>query len=181
MSRLARPYLRQLWKLTATWVDNSKYWRLNLDNCRGPLGVQIVNSDELTEDQLAAISEVSESVTGNGRNFKFKLHDWQAARDCIERGLPASPQEHRLLICRALIEYETGDFKQGEAYLENFLEVMRSVGPMPTPAYVFPIMVLPMIARITGSVNRLEVAEAAAEATLSASDTNSDTCCDSFL
>ena len=112
-------------------MDNSEYWQLNLEDCRRPLGVRIDNSDGLAEDRLAAISEASESVAGNGR----------AARDCIERGLSVSPQGHRLLICRALIEYETGDFKQGEAYLENFLELMRPVGPRPTPAYVFPTMV----------------------------------------
>ena len=93
--------------------------------------------------------------------------DWQAARDCIERGLSVSPQEHRLLFCRALIEYEKGDFKKGDDYLGNLLEVMPAVGARPTPAYVFPIMVLPMIARIPGSLDRLEIAEKAGDTILS--------------
>lgn len=45
----------------------------------GPSGVKLKSSDEMTPDQLAAVSEVSESVTKDGGTIKFKLHDKHAA------------------------------------------------------------------------------------------------------
>ncbi len=41
----------------------------------GPGGVKLKESDELTDDQLACVSEVSETVTKDGGSKRFKLHD----------------------------------------------------------------------------------------------------------
>jgi len=45
----------------------------------GPEGVRLKDSGELTREQLAAISEVSETETKDGGSTRFKLHDKRAA------------------------------------------------------------------------------------------------------
>ena len=61
-----------------------------------------------------------------------------------------------------------GDFRQGEAYLERLLEVLRLTEPGPTLEHGLVAAVIPVIARITGVADRSDVAEAAAETVLSA-------------
>lgn len=39
----------------------------------GPEGVKLIDSEELSEDDSPAVTEVSESFTENGRTLKFKL------------------------------------------------------------------------------------------------------------
>jgi tetratricopeptide (TPR) repeat protein len=92
---------------------------------------------------------------------------WQAALDLSDRGLAVSPRETRQLALRTLLEYELGNFSQGEAYLDRLLETMRLTPPGPGLAYVFPAFMIPLVARITGVPNWLEVAEAAAGTVLS--------------
>ena len=62
-----------------------------------------------------------------------------------------------------------GDFTQGEVYLEQLLDVMRQTPPGPVHSYAYPAMVIPLVARMTGVVDRLDVARAAAETVLSSS------------
>ena len=45
----------------------------------GPNGVKLRASDELTEDQAAAVSEVSESVSATGGSLRLKTHDKMGA------------------------------------------------------------------------------------------------------
>ncbi len=47
-----------------------------------------------------------------------------------------------LLGCPALLEYEVGEFSQGEHYLEQQLEVMHQTMPGPTAEYAPSSMVL---------------------------------------
>ncbi|MFQ6026479.1 MAG: tetratricopeptide repeat protein, partial [Dehalococcoidia bacterium] len=93
--------------------------------------------------------------------------DWQAARESIDRGLALSPMDARLLCVGGLLEYQAGDFEQGEAYLERFLEALRSVAVGPSSEYGFAAGLMPLIGRITGSPYRSEIAESAAQAVLS--------------
>ncbi len=51
----------------------------------GPGGVKLKDSDDLTRDQMAAISEVREARTGRHRTFQLKLHDKKAALDSLAR------------------------------------------------------------------------------------------------
>ena len=68
-----------------------------------------------------------------------------------------------------LIDYEVGDFAEGEALLERHLEAMRGTPSMASSEYVAPIMTIPMITRITGIVDhRADIAKEAGEAHLSA-------------
>ena len=93
--------------------------------------------------------------------------DWKAAREFSDRGLAVSSRDWRLLWTRALLEYEVGDFGQGGAHLERLLEVARLSPSGPIIEYALMAYVIPLAARITGVVDRFDVAETAAEAVLS--------------
>jgi tetratricopeptide (TPR) repeat protein len=71
-----------------------------------------------------------------------------AAREFSDRGLELSPMDPRLLAPRALLEYELGDFAEGETYLNRFLEAVRMAGPGTTSEYATPSIVIPLITRI---------------------------------
>ncbi len=78
-----------------------------------------------------------------------------------------SPREPRILGRRTILEYESGDFNQGEAYLERLLEAMRLTEPGPALVYGHAAIVIPLVARITGARNRFDVAHDAAVTVLS--------------
>ena len=92
--------------------------------------------------------------------------DWKAGREYSDRGLEVS-LEPGLLGTRALLEHETGETTQGEIYLERLLEAMHQAGPDQLGACGWISKTIAAIARITGVPDRLEIAEAAAEAVLS--------------
>ena len=94
--------------------------------------------------------------------------DWRAARDFIDQGfLAGSSEDTRLLLFRTMLEYEVGDFLQGKDYLERLLEVMHLTPPGPVLEYSAPVIVIALAARITGTLDRLDDAERAAEIVLS--------------
>jgi DNA-binding CsgD family transcriptional regulator len=72
-----------------------------------------------------------------------------------------------LLGDRVLLEYEVGDFGQGEAYLERFLATMPPAAARPGSQYASPAVTIPWIARITGVLDRLDIAETAAQTVVS--------------
>ena len=92
--------------------------------------------------------------------------DWKAGREYSDRGLEMSPLNQQPLFPRILLEYETGEFAQGEVYLERLLETMRQAGPDQLGTSERVSMVIAAISRITGVLDRVEIAEAAAEAVL---------------
>ena len=94
---------------------------------------------------------------------------WQAGRDFSERGLAVLPSDSRLLFTRVLLEYQVGDFSQGNVFLERLLEAMRLNAPGPSLPYAYPAIVIPMVARVTGVLDRLDVAKEAADFVLSSS------------
>ncbi len=64
----------------------------------GPGGVKLKDSDGLTRDQMAAISEVKETKAGYHKIFQLKLHDKKAALDSLARWagiekMPKPPDE----------------------------------------------------------------------------------------
>jgi DNA-binding CsgD family transcriptional regulator/RecA/RadA recombinase len=93
--------------------------------------------------------------------------DWRAACNFNDRGLAVLPMDPRLLGTRVLLEYEVGDFGQGEVYLGRLLEAIHLVPPGPTYSTAFTAMLIPMVCRITDVVERSDLAEAAAETVLS--------------
>jgi len=99
----------------------------------------------------------------------YRKGEWRASREFSDRGLAASPRETRLLHTRIMLEYEAGDFKEGEVYLERLLDVMRLTAPGPAYEYAFPAMSIPMAARISGNIGWLGEAEKAANHVFSGS------------
>jgi predicted ATPase len=93
--------------------------------------------------------------------------NWEAARAFSDRGLAVVPRDPRLLGTRVMLEYEVGDFAQGETYLQRLIEAMGLAVPGPSYYYAFSAVVVPAVVRITGVVDRIHIAEAAAVAILS--------------
>ena len=93
--------------------------------------------------------------------------DWKIARQFSEQGLEFAPHHAPMLAQRALLEYEVGNFDNGELYLNRLLETMRVTSPGPTNQYVFTATALTVIARISGVHKDLDVAEQSAEIVLS--------------
>ena len=92
---------------------------------------------------------------------------WRAAREFSDRGLSVSPMDPRLLAAQVLLDYEVGEFVDGEVHLKQLVEAMRLATPGPTSAYSLTAMVMPLVARISGGVDQLDVAEEAAATILS--------------
>jgi DNA-binding CsgD family transcriptional regulator len=96
------------------------------------------------------------------------LGDWPRAREFSDRGLAVAAQDTMILVYRAQLEYEVGDFGVGEGYLERLLETIPGdLASRPGSQHAFPALVIPWIARVTGRLELLEVAESAAQTILS--------------
>ena len=102
-------------------------------------------------------------------NVSSAKGDWQVARAFSERGLALQPRDPVLLGCRALLEYQTGDFDAAEDYLQRLLSIFDN-GLLRTTTYpnVFtmyytvPSVVIAVAARITGVMERFDLVEAIA-------------------
>ena len=125
----------------------------------------------MAQQHVAATMKLAESQRdayslGSGYFYNTCLAylggDLQAARGFSDQGFAFSPNDTRLLMVRTVLEYQRGDFLQGEAYLERLLEVMHQTPPGPTLEYAATAVVIPMVARISGMVDRLDAAEVAA-------------------
>ena len=88
---------------------------------------------------------------------------FDAARDLSDRALAASATEPRGLCARAVLEYEVGDFARGEAFLDRLVEVLRLTPPGPAMENGVTPMAVAVIARISGTADRLDLAQATAE------------------
>ena len=51
--------------------------------------------------------------------------DWETERAINERGLAEAPLDAQLLCSRVLLEYEVGDFVQGEGHLERLVDAVQ--------------------------------------------------------
>ena len=106
------------------------------------------------------------------QNLSRSRGDWQAVRDFAERGLMLTPTDHNILGCRALVEYELGDFEAGKTYLDQLLSLQlgQSTVQLEFPivgAWTVPLIVLPMVARITGDPVDYDRIEATARTIIS--------------
>ena len=93
---------------------------------------------------------------------------WETARNFNDRGLAVDERDSRLLYHRSILEYEVGEFGQGDAYSERLVDTMR-LFPINTTPYQLVPMAIGLAAHITGTERRLGVAEEAAQAMLSVS------------
>jgi DNA-binding CsgD family transcriptional regulator len=67
----------------------------------------------------------------------------------------------------ALLEFESGDFDTGAGYLSQLLDTNLPTAARPGVQYALPAQVLTWVARITGDLDRIDVAEATARTILS--------------
>ena len=93
--------------------------------------------------------------------------EWEAAKKFSGHGLATSPFDPRLLLSRILSEHEVGAFSEGDGYLQRLRAVIEEMEPGPSVEFAFCSMAIPLVARITGNNDRLEIADAAAEAVIS--------------
>jgi DNA-binding CsgD family transcriptional regulator len=96
------------------------------------------------------------------------LGNWPRARESSDLGLVVAAQDTMILVYRVQLEYEVGDFGAGGGYLERLLETIpRELANRPGSQHAFPALIIPWVARITGRLDLLAVAESAAQTTLS--------------
>ncbi|MFB3092508.1 MAG: hypothetical protein ACE1ZD_04840, partial [Dehalococcoidia bacterium] len=94
--------------------------------------------------------------------------DWEAARHFSNQGLAVLSMDCRCLAAHMQLEFELGEFDQSDAYLERLLDAMRRTPPGPKVEYLIPALGIPLAARASGADRHFEVAEAAADAVLTA-------------
>jgi DNA-binding CsgD family transcriptional regulator len=93
--------------------------------------------------------------------------DWQIIRNFNEPGLLVSPSDNRLLGTRMLMEFEIGNETEGHELRERLLATLRQVTPGPKYEQSSAALMIPLVARITGGVHDLSLAESLAAAVLS--------------
>ncbi len=82
-------------------------------------------------------------------------------------GLSLAPQDIRLLLTLARLEYEVGDVGQGEAYMDRLREAIRLAPPGPTLENTFSALLIPAIVRTNGVADWLDIADGCAQTVLS--------------
>ena len=101
-------------------------------------------------------------------NIFHRLHgDYEKARGFIERGMEVAARDTRIRTLSVMLEYEVGNFAEGQVHLDYLLEIMRQTGSGATAEYSFPAICIPVVARMTGDKEQLDIAKAAAETVLS--------------
>ena len=74
-----------------------------------------------------------------GRSGFFS--SWQNAREVSDRGLALAPRSPAVLPSQIRLEYQVGDFEQGEMYLDRLIDVARAADP----GYTAPMMLARLI------------------------------------
>ena len=96
----------------------------------------------------------------------YRIGDWPTARRFSDRGLGLET-DPRLLATRVLLEFESGEFEEGQVYLQRLLGMISSAPAGPTVGHALTALVLPLIGRMAGADLGLDVAKAAGETALS--------------
>jgi DNA-binding CsgD family transcriptional regulator len=107
------------------------------------------------------------SVLRCGVNLYRFLGDWDRARELASRHLVLEQDNVPLLKELTSLEYELGEFQQGEVYLKRMQDIMRRTPPGPGPDYGDTSLVSHFASRIMCSTDYLEIAERAAQVVLS--------------
>jgi len=93
--------------------------------------------------------------------------DWHLVRNINEPALLEYPSDNRLLGTRMLMEYEIGNEAEGRLIKEQLFETLRQVSPGPKYEQASAALMIPLVARITGELDQLHLAESFAAAVLS--------------
>ena len=107
------------------------------------------------------------SATLPSQMLCYATGDFKTAIELNDQGLALSPMDRRHLGYRALLEYETGNFSQGDIYLDRLVETIPLVNPGSGSAAEIAALIIPVVARISGIPHRLAVAQEAATTVLS--------------
>jgi DNA-binding CsgD family transcriptional regulator/tetratricopeptide (TPR) repeat protein len=150
--------------------DQQAAWQAHVNAARiltwtGEVGGALQHAAAALElaERLRGRSQLALSFRANATLLRLQ-GGWQGAREFSDRGLAVAPQDVTLLGDRVLLEYQVGDFGQGGAYLERLLATMPPAAARPGVDYAYPAVTIPWIARITGVLDRLDIAAAAAQA-----------------
>ena len=110
---------------------------------------------------------------------------WESARKFLDQGLAMSPREPSLLGARARLESQLGEFDASDASLARLLDAIpggwsnlpSTAGLLNTQLifYAVPAVVIPLIARITGGMDKFDMAEKFARFILSSQSAFPDT------
>ena len=92
--------------------------------------------------------------------------DWQVSRDFNNKGLEINSNDVRPILTRTTMEYEVGDFDQGNTYLELLRERLRQTQSGPTLEFGFATLAIPVVSRISGIDLGFEATSQAAEVVL---------------
>ena len=84
--------------------------------------------------------------------------DWDTARTHSDRGQSVLFSDVRTLNTRVILEYEVGDFHQGEVFLERALDLVRSTPPGPTLERGLAAFATSIAGRISGVTDRFDIA-----------------------
>jgi tetratricopeptide (TPR) repeat protein len=96
----------------------------------------------------------------------YFVGNFEAARTFSDQGLSVDQQDVRLLHNRAILEFQVGEFDQGDTYLDRLLEAMRLTPPGPVTVYAIVPLTIGLAVRITGKASRFYTATQAAEPVL---------------
>jgi DNA-binding CsgD family transcriptional regulator len=127
-------------------------------------------------EHIGAALELSDKVRNRGfRSMSLTLSaslaqgkgDWETAREILQRCLDLSPDFFYPLCRRVALEFELGDFEQGEVYLERLLELMRKTPPGPVGEYTIVPSTVAYAAYVSGDFSRFNIAREAAGVVLS--------------
>lgn len=88
--------------------------------------------------------------------------NWVAARAESDRGIALAPQSWDQLLIRVLLEFESGNFSEGRAYLEQMTENMLVDSSGHMHGRIFAALAIALVAHITGIPDRLDAAQTVA-------------------
>ena len=113
------------------------------------------------------------STTVWGNQMVSQLEgDWENAREYGARGQEVSADDTRILGNLTLLEHEVGNYELGHAYLQQQFQRISGAGPRQRgTAAATPCLVIPLVARMTGSAEGLASVRTACEYLLSSPST----------
>lgn len=92
--------------------------------------------------------------------------EWESASQFSDRGMSLTSSGPAFLGLTAVLEHEVGNTTQGDAYLEKLLADLKSEPPEPSLRYLYVVLRVPVVARITGLTEHLTTAKEAFESVL---------------
>ena len=102
---------------------HARYDLMHVLCARGELNEAARHASEIFDlaNRSGTLLSKIRALEGN-EQLHSAMGKWQTARQFSDQGLAASPREVMLLGCRALLEYQVGDFEAGEAYFARMIE-----------------------------------------------------------